>query len=239
MSITDTLYYSNQDGANQRVLRDFLLLFCAQFQKRFTSKSARKFFENNKIPTERELSGLLVQSINCIQDNEDSFVASEVQVERYDGSSLLGRLDFLFCYRNVNFAVEFKVIHANAHRRNTPGVAHITQELLPMATVIDQLTALDLGSVALMKGKKVIQLALLIYFYTGQTNRDAGQTELILKHQHLLDLSREEGHANIDFHYLHVLANTWQCHQRAAFSKDAEDRVNLYGFSIFAKEVLN
>jgi hypothetical protein len=239
MTEANTLYYSNKDGENQRVLRDFLSLFCQQFKLRFTSKSARKFFENNKVPTERELGGLLVQSINSIQDDEDSFVATEVQVERYDRSSLLGRLDFLFCYRNVNFAVEFKVVHANAHRLNTPGVADITQELQPMRAVIDQLEALYIKALPVITGEKVIQLALLIYFYTGHANKDAGQTELMQKHQHLLDLSRDEGLVSIDFHYLHVLAKAWQCHQRAALSKDTEDKLNLYGFSIFAKEVSN
>lgn len=237
MNKTDTLYYSNQDGANQRVLRDFLSLFCQEFKQRFTSKTSKKFFQNNKVPTERELGGLLVQSINSIQDNEDSFVATEVQVERFDGSSLLGRLDYLFCYRNINFVVEFKVVHANAHRLNSPGVADVTQELKPMLTVIEQLEALYIDEVPVMTGTKVIQLALLIYFYTGQTNKDADQTDLNLKHQHLLTASRENKYADIDFHYLHVLDKVWQCYQRAAMSKDADAKVNLYGFSIFAQEV--
>ncbi|MCU7974748.1 hypothetical protein L5M43_05590 [Shewanella sp. SW36] len=231
------LYYSNSDGHQQRILRDFVNLFCNNFNLELSSPQSKVFFEKFRIPNERELYGIFVKS--CLKFQGDvGFIATELQVGR-EGSSV-GRVDFLLCYKDVHFLIEFKVARINI-AKDISTLSNIPKVLQPWESACDQMKRLNIEQIESDLNYKYIRLPIVVYLYVSNKDEDLVNdiaSAVSIKHKKLIEAIDDRLLPKVTLEYTSPFDNSWRCHKRRSTSKIEGATTWLYGFSVLATEII-
>lgn len=231
------LYYSNDDGSQQRILRDFVNLFCNNFNLEISSPQSKNFFEKFRIPNERELYGVFVKSCLNFQGDE-GFIATEMQVGR--GEASVGRVDFLLCYRQVHFLIEFKVTRIKIDK-DISNFSNVPKALNPWEGACEQMKRLNTEQLKSDFGDKYIRLPIVVYLYISNKDEDLVddiESAVLEKHKKLIKAIDDRQLQKVTLEYVNSFKNSWKCHKRNSSSKIEGATTWLYGFSILATEIV-
>lgn len=231
------LYYSNNDARQQRILRDFVNLFCNNFNLELSAPQSKVFFEKFRIPNERELYGVFVKSCLNFQ-GEDGFIATELQVGR-EGASV-GRVDFLLCYRRVNFLIEFKVARIKIDK-DISNLSNVPKALHPWEGACEQMKCLNIEQLKSDFGDKYIRLPIVVYLYISNKDEDLVddiESAVLEKHKKLIKAIDDKRLPKVTLEYTSSFENSWKCHKRRSTSKIEGATTWLYGFSVLATEII-
>lgn len=242
------LFYSNKDGAGQRVIRDFLSRLFSNIECELSSLDAQRFLTAYRVPNERELAGVFIKS--CLEIEKGCFIATELQVRRksLEGStgtknSGLGRVDFLVNYRNISFLIEFKVSRVPVKTLRQGNTDRLSKDIIPWANVCKQLEVLDIEDID-FQSKKTIKIPILMYFYVSQVDCDDSveiEATVIQKHKYLISKidSTVKNKFPVTFEYISSFAKLVDSHRRKSTSIISGDKLNIWGFSAIAGQVTN
>lgn len=243
---TGVLLYSNSDGVGQRVVRDFLASLFSNIESEFTSKDAKKFLANYRVPNERELAGVFVKS--CLNFEKECFIATELQVRRkkIDNQSELeniglGRVDFLVIYRNISFLIELKVARVQVKTLRQGSLGKLSKDIVPWANVCKQLEFLDVDDLV-FNSKKTIKIPILMYFYVGPDDcddKDNIESTVVQKHRYLISKidNADTNKFPVTFEYISGFTTLLKSHRRKSPAIINGEKVNIWGFSVIAGEV--
>lgn len=245
---TGVLLYSNSDGVGQRVVRDFLASLFSNIESEFSSKDAKKFLANYRVPNERELAGVFVKS--CLNFEKECFIATELQVRRKkidNGNQFeisgLGRVDFLVIYRNISFLIELKVARVPVKTLRQVNSGKLGKDIVPWANVCKQLESLDVNDLV-FNSKKTIKIPILMYFYVSQDDCDDKEkieSTVMQKHNYLISKidNAEASRFPVTFEYISGFTKLLKSHRRKSPAIINGEQVNIWGFSVIAGEVVD
>ncbi|VEE61227.1 Uncharacterised protein [Shewanella putrefaciens] len=231
------LYYSNNDARQQRILRDFVNLFCNNFNLEISSPQSKDFFEKFRIPNERELYGVFVKSCLNFQ-GDNGFIATEMQVGR--GGASVGRVDFLLCYRQVHFLIEFKVARIKIDK-DISNLSNVPKALHPWEGACEQMKRLNIEQLNSDFGDKYIRLPIVVYLYISNKDKyfvDDIESAVLERHTKLVKAIDERQLPKVTLEYVNSFENSWECHKRNSLSKIEGAKTWLYGFSVLATEIV-
>lgn len=251
----DTVYYSNSDNLpGSRKSRELLDAFFHTFSKNINSKKTLNFFRNTRIPNERELYGLFIESLLTSPfDGERGYIATELKIGRSDDDK--GRVDFFFNYRNVSFLIEFKVRQVGIEgAKGTPedepdGIQTPSQRILKPwygrgskgneIGVVSQLKNLEVESIG-DKHEVVIKIPMVLYLYVDwrtnepQPNKDKLKNCLDNMYSHIWNtLTTSAPPCLPQFQLYSILDESIRTRKRSA-SLEIDPNMTLYGFSLVA-----
>lgn len=242
------LFYSNKDGAGQRIARDFLSQLFSNIDIELSSHDAQKFLAAYRVPNERELAGVFIKS--CLNVDRDCFIATELQVRRKKlelganpNNSNIGRVDFLVIFRKISFLIELKVARVPVKALRQQNVGRLSKDIVPWANVCKQLEVLDIEDVEL-QSKKTIKIPILMYFYVSQDDCDDSaeiEATVIQKHKYLMSKidNTVKNEFPVTFEYISSFAELVVSHRRKSTAIKRGDKVKIWGFSAIAGEVTN
>lgn len=219
------LHYNNS-GTGSRITRDLIDKLFQSISKYLTGEQFIGFVKNSRIPIERELYGVFVDSI--LKSCDTNHIATEFQVLRGDDKK--GRVDVLFSHNRIVYIIEIKVgrIAAGGFDRN-PNKKFLDK----WYEAINQLNDLNLNDTLIRFGQKVIKIPLALYFYTSRKDIDVDHQSLHSTLSNFID--NNEAPYRSDFE-MYCPINKIETRQRKS-ALDQRPDLYLYGFSIFGKQI--
>jgi len=234
----DILYY-NRDVEKEAsvVTREMVTLLFHELAQQLSSDQFKKFIVASRIPNERELYGVFVNSItNSLNNDSLGHIATELQVGK--GESTKGRVDLLFSYRSVSFLIEIKVGVLSVRRlgseekNNEPS----QKSKLRWTRAIKQLQELEVDSVRPVVLKKVVKIPVAIFFHyaKGNDSIDVNSSEI---HKNAEDFISSDSERDFpDFSLFSKIDPVISTRTRKT-ELEKEINVHLYGVSIFGKQI--
>jgi len=222
-----------------KITRDFINGFILELNDNLASPNFLRFLSDSRIPNERELYGIFVQSIlNSCEKEDIGHIATEFQVGRKNelGSNTdpKGRVDLFFHYRSVSFLIEFKVGRVNASENK--GIQQKAQKL--WCEAIKQLDDLEITTVEKMMKKKIVMLPIILYFHVSRKPQRTTNCENI--HDRILDSIKKVDGKDVselipDFDFCSGIDRTATRLRKTHINDEHNNYV--YGVSIFAKQI--
>jgi len=234
----NVLYYNHAvDKKGSVVTRDMVTSLFHGLAEKLSSDQFKYFVEASRIPNERELYGVFVNSITDSLEKEFlGHIATEFQVAR--GLDSTGRVDILFSYRSVSFLVEIKVGLLNVRKLGLGGLNNEPSQKSKMRWIqaIEQLNELDVESVRPVMLKKVVKVPIAIFFHyaKGGDLSDINSSEIHKNAEEFISSDSKTYEPDFSlFSKIDPAINT----RTRKIGLDKEINVRLYGVSIFGQQI--
>jgi len=223
-----------------KITRKFIDGFIKDLNANLASPNFLQFLSDSRVPNERELYGIFVQSIlNSCAKEDIGHIATEFQVgrknEQSGNVSPKGRVDLFFHYRSVSFLIEFKVGLVNASENKD--IKQKAQVL--WCEAIKQLDDLEISTVEKIMKKKIVLLPIVLYFHVSR--KPQVETSCESTHNRILDSIQQVDDEEIqeeyvpDFDFCSNISRTPTRLRKTHINDEHNNYV--YGVSIFAKQI--